>query len=776
MLRIIPRPAIISAKLLRTTICLVGAFVLGGCAMSPGGGMAAGAFTHTTVASGEEFIGPFPSWAHAVRDFGARGDGIADDSDALQAALNDLGLPGKPSTLYLPAGVYRVTKPLRLFRATYVRVVGEDPQRVTLRWDGPSGETMLRVDNSWRIGIGRIRFDGAQRAHAGVWLHWDRRLNDFFPTHFEFADCIFQDMGVGIQGGEDPKVAGYQDTAAEVIIKRTRFLRAADAGILVRDWNTVDWWVTDCLFEDNLAGVRNVIGGVHVYHSIFRHSREADVFASDVEYMSLRDNYSSGSRRFLATSGPAESGIALTLQRNTIVNAIEAPVSVRWAGALLLLDNRIDFAGPAVVLGARVPGNLVSIGNRFTRLPFYRVDGAEVRARSIDDALVTALQAQEPAVPAFASTFSAPTLEVSTLTGAAIQTAIDTANRQYPGRRAVVHLPRGAYDVRETLVVPAGGDLRLVGDGFEQGSNLELHPGQRGPTLRIDAPSAAQLIDIDVHGGSTQTAIEVAGADTAGASLYLEQAEINPWSVTRTGLDIDGTDFLSVESRFALVGSVGTGVRVAGGTRTGNGEDLGARVQILGGTYASTGSSGPNWLVQNGARLTVQDHWYENNTARPITLQVVGGGDVTFHGGKQHSFTGANPSSLNLLLDGIKGHVSLVGIRAYGQHLATAGSNPDQNFLFLGGCLCPQDSNPTTVTDGASAGRTAVLYNSVLASPLAASALAPNAGPNDDAFLLAMLAQARATKWRDFGVAPSGTDIRLYRVGVDSAATGIWVH
>jgi hypothetical protein len=47
------------------------------------------------------------------RDLGARGDNVADDTAALQAALDRVA-EGKVATLYLPAGTYRITAPLVL--------------------------------------------------------------------------------------------------------------------------------------------------------------------------------------------------------------------------------------------------------------------------------------------------------------------------------------------------------------------------------------------------------------------------------------------------------------------------------------------------------------------------------------------------------------------------------------------------------------------------------------------------------------------------------------
>ena len=88
----------------------------------------------------EEFNGPFAGWKNLKTDFGAKGDGKADDTAALKTALENVK---NGQVLYLPAGTYRITAPLVWENRLGVALLGEDPTTTTIRYDGPAGEAML---------------------------------------------------------------------------------------------------------------------------------------------------------------------------------------------------------------------------------------------------------------------------------------------------------------------------------------------------------------------------------------------------------------------------------------------------------------------------------------------------------------------------------------------------------------------------------------------------------------------------------------------------------
>jgi len=79
-----------------------------------GAGMALAALPVVATAQQQARQTPDSREMLSAASFGARGDGVADDSMALQAALDAAFAPNGPSFLAIPPGTYKVTKPLRV--------------------------------------------------------------------------------------------------------------------------------------------------------------------------------------------------------------------------------------------------------------------------------------------------------------------------------------------------------------------------------------------------------------------------------------------------------------------------------------------------------------------------------------------------------------------------------------------------------------------------------------------------------------------------------------
>jgi len=95
-----------------------------------------------------------------VRDFGAKGDGVADDTAAIQAALDhERGSQGekKPAIVYLPPGTYKVTDTLILWKWTHLIGEATSPPTLVLAAHAPGFEDpnhkkpVLVTTNGWGV-------------------------------------------------------------------------------------------------------------------------------------------------------------------------------------------------------------------------------------------------------------------------------------------------------------------------------------------------------------------------------------------------------------------------------------------------------------------------------------------------------------------------------------------------------------------------------------------------------------------------------------------------
>jgi hypothetical protein len=752
------------------------------------------------MVSSEEFVGPLAGWKNLKADFGAVGDGKADDTAAIKAGLESLavhgkGKPGDPYVLYLPAGTYRITEPLHWSNRLGVAVLGEDPVTTRILYDGPLDQAILTCDGVSYSKFGRITWDGQGKASAAVVHHWDPvKIIGPAVTYMEHADEVFTNVRRGIVAGKVVPVITKEGTLshynhgmdAETLVRRCKFIRCTEAGLSIQSFNALDWWVWDSEFIDCGIGATNCVKGeyggghFHLYRCVFRGSKESDIRTGHTSYFGFRFNTSIGSRRFLEAIRPegfnmpglthptvkawgawpedGRYGAMQMLQGNRIINPTDpTPIYINQHGPLMLFDNTFvvkpDGDEPVVQVTPPTDGaQCVSIGNQFYGASRVQVRG-ELTALDNQTHDYSKADLSDPYPPPFAPKVERRIFEITkNAPGAEIQAAIDEAVKLV-GQKPVVHIPAGNYKITRTLQIPAGSDVQLIGDGQE--TNLRGDPGIT--VLKIAGPSRATLRDFRIRGGAgvASRGIVADNVDQPGGQILLDQ--VNASYSARQGLLFDGLTRTRVEGQ----GSGGGGNSGPGLTVIGGGENTKAWVGFFGGAGSNNQQT---HLVKNDSHLLIWDTWYETAVSKkdsePRYIHLTDRGNISFVGGHIATLPGkeARRDLYSIDLDGFKGRFTLIGamFNTLNPQVRLAGTGENMKVLMLGTAF--GETEPY-FDNQASKAQVATLACKQKSKPLNPTG---NATPE---FLREMLSDARTilpTRWQP---APAGTtDLRLHRV------------
>lgn len=165
----------------------------------------------------------------SVRAFGAKGDGVTDDTEAIQSAINAGQTADR--AVFVPAGRYRITAPLEITQSR-TAIIGEDS--LTARLETPNDIDMIRVDcgtgyrdfvtisGLWMEYTGgspsagsaiRMYDSTGLQAYGGSWLTFDDLV-----IRYPFHGIVFDKAKLGLWEG----VASIADYG-HVLIRGLRF-------------------------------------------------------------------------------------------------------------------------------------------------------------------------------------------------------------------------------------------------------------------------------------------------------------------------------------------------------------------------------------------------------------------------------------------------------------------------------------------------------------------------------------------------------------------------
>ena len=689
----------------------------------------------------EEPLVPFASWANAKTVYGAVGDGVADDTAALQRALNDLGTAGKAQVLYLPAGNYKITATLNWTGLPSsasqngwggLGIIGADPATTTITWAGPAGQAMLIQNGGLGYRYNRITWEGSGTAGFGVAHWWNANGGGIYGGSVEHQDEVFRDMNIGIMAGRTGANYGQMDSEGQV--RRVTFINDAYAGLDTGSFNALDWWVWDSHFVNCGRGVSNKYGvgdsgvttgagAMYVYRSLFEGSTIADVSIGNNQWFSLHDNIST-SPQFIQTDPLGENPLTIIAEGNTA-----GSISYGDAGPLLLVDNQLQ---SVALTDWTSDTDVLSLGNQVTLPP---AAGTQ-RIVSVNDAAPKTTALALPATPAVVTH---AVYEVPPGANATVVQSIINQSLQSTDPQPIVHFGQGTWNLG-SLNIPTNASVQLVGDGY--GSIIFWGTG-----LTIAAPAKVTIRDMQWLQGT----VNITGADAPGGRVQLVATFAGPVSAThleQTQLSLQANPGIWTLTLNDVVNAVAMGNGVVG-----------------------------TLTMTNNSSFLMSDTWYEGNAS---TLFALANGTFTYLGGHpspaNHTSVGNYPPMADL--NGFSGTASFIGAQLDLAHVTSGigfeidNETPQTNVYLLGNTSGSNGGteNNWFLRTGAG-GEVGFNLNRETSGQY------PNQGDTSAAAIINTWKQARSLNWdtAPYQVPAGSVDIRFYHMKIDQI-TGIVIN
>ena len=480
--------------------------------------------------------------------FNAAGDGVHDDTAAIQAALTESGTSYQYRTVYLPAGTYKISNTLNwqgtstpwTYGCTGVTLVGCGAS-TNIIWAGSSGLPMFWTKGATRSRYAGIAWNGENTAScayeaASTFLYEGRIRHE----NESFSNFVVSGTYVA---GETLPAAGIiaglsiegNTPDAEVMIFNCLFNNCTN-GVIVgyEEYNNYQWDIKQCEFDGCGNGILFNDGKGTVLDNHFSGSTVCDVTMGAGSSQTVRRCTSQGSKCFVTVQGGGSASSQLVqdcwvdswtstygaiqlssrgpanIEDMNFTNPPNSNAPIQWGNSpscpaeLLVSDiycpgitNLVSIFGGGMVTTGTVPlgsrlGDITSLSS--PSVVFLQSTAQEDSTNIIDVTLPPYNAASDGAT------------NVTT----ALQSAINAAKTANNG--AVVYLPSpvtkyGGYYVTSTLVA-GGSNYTIQGSGLA--SNIVWGGATSGTgaiVMSMPNPNNMELEQFVIHSATTATSV-----------------------------------------------------------------------------------------------------------------------------------------------------------------------------------------------------------------------------------------------------------------------------
>lgn len=475
-----------------------------------------------------------------VKDYGAVGDGAADDTEAINAAITDGGnrcgfgcdsSTNTPALVYFPPGTYVVSKPLIQYYYTHmVGDLGEIPTLVA----APNFEGMAVIDANPYDNEGN---------------NWFTNQNNFFRQIRNFKIDLTRvpmTTGTGIhwQVSQATSLQNIEifmvEDASEANAQQGLFIENGSGGFMTDItthggklgifFGSQQFTVRNVEINNCKTGVFQIWDWVFNYHGLTINNCEVGIDianggdAQTVGTIIVQDGKFSNTPIAISSAyDPAQAGTNGTLIIDNVDFSDNVPVAVQNVGT-----------GTTILEGNQVVASFVQ-GRSYTGASGEAVQGAQTAPNKpavlLDDAgrFVTRSKPQYADVPV--ENFVVVTAHGAVGDGVADDTAALQAIFDAATADQVIFFPHGAYIISDTVRIPA--NIRIVGEiwpllmaggensAFKDQANPKpmLQVGQKGDVGNVEI-SDFMIETKGPQPGAILMEWNVEGASKASAGLW----------------------------------------------------------------------------------------------------------------------------------------------------------------------------------------------------------------------------------------------------------------